>query len=68
MGNAIQMSLIYSDLYDNNICDNDTNGSEVPPPTPLPNQKTTESQYKTHGEMINEKQQLDIWVEFANAW
>ena len=68
MGNAIQMSLIYADLYNNNIRDNNTIGSEVPSPTPLPNQKTTESQYKTHGERINEKEQLDNWIEFANAW
>lgn len=68
MGNAIQMSLIYSDLYDSNIYDNDAVRSEVPSPVPHHPRKTPESQYKTHGEGINEKEQLGIWVEFANAW
>ena len=76
MGNAIQMAMIQGELYniDDENSSNSNNSDKIVTVSTQPKkiaQNINEKQMigdSAEDEVIDEKEQLKNWVEFANAW
>lgn len=76
MGNAIQMAMIQGELYnvDNDNSSNNNDSDKIETISSYQEntaQNVNEKQMISNSdkdEVINEREQLKNWVEFANAW